>query len=144
MTLKICVFKKIWYFHFHYINFLKLHFVEYVKFSKHFQWNNGTGSFICLYITWKKCKFIHKFPPMEVLLNIWLKLLHRNQADGALGEQVTTIWIHFTSWDGFSRENTQQIYFKLSSVIFLKNLDFYFLFLTCMLLFQIHEFKFWL
>ena len=52
------------------------------------------------------------------------------QADGALGEHLTTIWIHFTSWDGFSRKNTQQIYFKLSSVIFLKNLDFYFLFLT--------------
>jgi hypothetical protein len=56
------------------------------------------------------------------------------QADGALGEHLTTIWIHFTSWDGFSREITQSIYFKLSSVIFsvifLKNLDSYFLFLT--------------
>ena len=78
MILKRCIFKKIWNFHFHYINFLKLHFVEYVKFSKSFQWNNGTGSFICLYITWKKCKFIHKFPPMEILLNIWWKSLHRN------------------------------------------------------------------
>ena len=71
-------FLKIWNFHFHYINFLKLHFVEYVKFSNHFLWNNGTGSFIWFYITWKKCKIIHKFPPMEVLLNIWLKSLHRN------------------------------------------------------------------
>ena len=78
MILKECVFKKSENFHFHYINFLKLHFVEYVKFSKHFQWNNGTGSFICLYITWKKCKIIHKFPPMEILLNIWWKSLHRN------------------------------------------------------------------
>ena len=25
---------------------MKLHFVEYVKFSKSFQWNKGTGSFI--------------------------------------------------------------------------------------------------
>ena len=76
-TKEMC-FLKIWNFHFHYINFLKLHFVEYIKFSKHFQWNNGTGSFIWFYITWKKCKIIHKFPPMEVLLNIWLKSLHRN------------------------------------------------------------------
>ena len=76
-TKEMC-FLKIWNFHFHYINFLKLHFVEYVKFSRHFQWNNGTGSFICLYITWKKCKIIHKFPPMEILLNIWWKSLHRN------------------------------------------------------------------
>ena len=29
-----------------------------------------------------------------------------NQADGALGEHLTTMWIHFTGWDGFSRENT--------------------------------------
>ena len=41
-TKEMC-FLKIWNFHFHYINFLKLHIVEYVKFSKHFQWNNGTG-----------------------------------------------------------------------------------------------------
>ena len=30
-------FLKNWNFHFHYINSLKLHFVEYVKFSEHFQ-----------------------------------------------------------------------------------------------------------
>ena len=78
MILKECVFKKIWNFHFHYINSLKSQFVEYVKFSIHFQWNNGTGSFICLYITWKKWKIIHKFPPIEILLNIWWKSLHRN------------------------------------------------------------------
>ena len=48
-TKKMC-FKEIWNFHFHYINFLKLHFVEYVKFSIHFQRNNGiSSSFICLY-----------------------------------------------------------------------------------------------
>ena len=76
-TKEMC-FLKIWNFHFHYINFLNLHFVEYVKFSKHFQWNNGTGSFIWFYITWKKCKIIHKFPPMEILLNIWWKSLPRN------------------------------------------------------------------
>ena len=28
------------------------------------------------------------------------------QADGALGEHLTTMWIHFTGWDGFSQENT--------------------------------------
>ena len=71
-------FWKIWDFHFHNINFLKLHFVEYVKFSKSFQGSNGTGTFICLYITWKRWNFIHKFPPMKVLLNIWWKSLHRN------------------------------------------------------------------
>ena len=75
-TKKMC-FKEIWNFHFHYINFLKLHFVEYVKFSKSFQWNNGTGSFICIYVTWKKWKIIHKFPPTEIKLNIWWKSLHR-------------------------------------------------------------------
>ena len=26
------------------------------------------------------------------------------QADGALGEHLTTMWIHFTGWDGFSQE----------------------------------------
>jgi DNA-dependent RNA polymerase auxiliary subunit epsilon len=36
VILKECVFKKSENFHFHYINFLKSHFVEYVKFSKHF------------------------------------------------------------------------------------------------------------
>jgi len=78
MILKECVFKIIWNFHFHYINSLKSQFVEYVKFSIHFQWTNGTGSFICLYILWKKWKIIHKFPPIEILLNIWWKSLHRN------------------------------------------------------------------
>jgi len=78
IILEKCVFKKFEIWNFHYINFLKLHFVEYVKFSKSFQWNNATGSFICLNITWKKWNFIHKFPPMEILLNIWWKSLHRN------------------------------------------------------------------
>ena len=43
-----------------------------------YQCYNGIGSFICLYITWKKWNFIPKFPPMEILLNIWWKSLHRN------------------------------------------------------------------
>ena len=77
--LKKCVFIKSEIFIFiTYINFLKLYFVEYIKFSKSFQWNNDTGSFICLYITWQKWKIIHKFPPMEILLKIWWKSLHRN------------------------------------------------------------------
>ena len=65
-------------FNFHYINFLKLHFLEFIKYTNRYQWYNGIGSFICLYITWKKWNFIPKFPPMEILLNIWWKSLHRN------------------------------------------------------------------
>ena len=57
---------------------MKLHFVEFIKYTNRYQWYNGTGSFICLYITWKNWNFIHKFPPMEILLNIWWKSLHRN------------------------------------------------------------------
>ena len=79
--------------------------------------------------------------PACIYTPIWIDM---GQADGALGEHLTTMWIHFTGLDGFSRENTRSIYFKWSSVIFLKNLDFYFLFLTFVLLFKIHEFKFWL
>ena len=90
-TKEMC-FLKIWNFHFHHINFLKLHFVEFVKFSKHFQWNNGTGSFICLYITWKKCKIIHKFPPMEILLNFWWKSLHRKSRYCQIHENGVTSW----------------------------------------------------
>ena len=71
-------FKKVGNFHFHYINFLKLHFLEFIKYTNRYQWYNGIGSFICLYITWKKWNFIPKFPPMEILLNIWWKSLHRN------------------------------------------------------------------
>ena len=47
------VFLRNWNFHFHYIKSLKLHFVENVKCTNRYQWNNGTGYFICLYITWK-------------------------------------------------------------------------------------------
>ena len=79
--------------------------------------------------------------PACIYTTIWIDM---GQADGALGEHLTTMWINFTGWDGFSWENTQSIYFKWSSVIFLKNLDFNFLFLTCVVLFKIHEFKFWL
>ena len=59
---------------------MKLHFVEFNKCTNRYQWDNGIGSFICLYITWKKWNFIHKFPPMEILINIWWKSLslHRN------------------------------------------------------------------
>ena len=71
---KMC-FKKVGNFHFHYINFLKLHFVEFIKYTNRYQWYIGIGSFICLYITWKKWNFIHKFPPMEILSNIWWKSL---------------------------------------------------------------------
>ena len=74
---KMC-FKKVRNFHFRSINFLKLHFVEFIKYTNRYQLYNGTGSFICLYITWKNWNFIHKFPPMEILLNIWWKSLHRN------------------------------------------------------------------
>ena len=66
-------------FHFHYKNFLKLNFVEYVRFAKNCQWNDSiVHNFICLYITWKKWKIIHKIPQMEILSNIWWKSLHRN------------------------------------------------------------------
>ena len=36
------------------------------------------ASFVSTYITWKKWKIIHKFPPIEILLNIWWKSLDRN------------------------------------------------------------------
>ena len=57
---------------------MKLHFVEFIKYTNRYQWYIGIGSFIYLYITWKKWNFIHKFPPMEILLNIWWESLHRN------------------------------------------------------------------
>ena len=47
------VFFRNWKFYFHYIKSLKLHFVENVKCTNRYKWNNGTGYFICLYITWK-------------------------------------------------------------------------------------------
>ena len=47
------VFLRNWNFHFHYIKSLKLHFVENVKCTNRYQWNNGTEYFICLYITWR-------------------------------------------------------------------------------------------
>ena len=49
-----CVFKKVGNFHFHYVNLVKLHFVEFIKYTNRYQGYIGIGSFICLYITWKK------------------------------------------------------------------------------------------
>jgi len=64
--LKKCVFKK-----------LEI-FIFIIKCTNRYQWYNGIDSFICLYITWKKWNFINKFPPIEILLNVWWKSLHGN------------------------------------------------------------------
>ena len=76
------MFFKIWKFSFLLQKILEIKFVEYVKIAKSCQWNNDTGNFICLYITWKKWK-VKNHPQdstnaMEMLWNIWWKSLHRN------------------------------------------------------------------
>ena len=91
-TKKTC-FKKIGNFHFHYINFLKSNFVEYVKFAKRCWWNNGTGNFICLHMSWKKWNFIHNFPPTKIKLNIWILSLHRNSKKCQNKQNGATSWM---------------------------------------------------
>ena len=93
LILKKRCFNKIGNFHFYYINFLKSHFVEYVKFAKRCWWNNGTGNFICLYITWKKWNFIHKFPPIKIQLNIWIMSLHKNSKKWQNKQNGATSWM---------------------------------------------------
>ena len=72
------VFLRNWKFSFSLHKLFEITFVENVECTNRYQWYNGIGSFICLYMTWKKWSFIHKFPPMEIILNIWWKSLHRN------------------------------------------------------------------